>query len=74
MYSADRKNHANIAAAHSTAITFASATLRDANSESGISGCARLAIAMNSASAAAAPISATVCVDSQPASLPPTIP
>ncbi|CUJ06424.1 Uncharacterised protein [Achromobacter aegrifaciens] len=72
MYSADTKNHANMAAAHSTPTTLAVATLRRRNSPSGISGdSTRASIVRNSAiSAAAAPNRVNDCVEVQPASLP----
>src|SRR5215831_2803679 len=75
MYSAEMKNHANIAAAHSTPTTLAVDRLRSLNSVSGISGCAtRASMAMNNATPAhAAPSSVSVRAEVQPASLPPTI-
>ncbi|CAB3697368.1 hypothetical protein LMG26696_05219 [Achromobacter pulmonis] len=72
MYKADTKNHANMAAAHSTPTTLAVATLRRRNSASGINGSAtRASIRRNSAiSSAAAPSRPSDCAEVQPASLP----
>ena len=69
------KNHANIAAAHSTPTTLAVATLRRRNSPSGMSGAAtRASMARNSAiSTAAAASSPSVVAHVHPASLPFTI-
>ncbi|MNT07314.1 hypothetical protein D3C72_1420140 [compost metagenome] len=76
MYSAEMKNHANMAAAHSTPTTLATDTLRSLNRPSGISGCCtRASMAMKTASSTtAAPSRPIVCVEPQPASLPLTTP
>src|SRR5258706_5829782 len=72
MYSAEMKNHANSAAAHSTPTTLAVATLRSANMRSGKIGCdtrdSMVRNAINSARAIAS--CASVCADVQPAWLP----
>ena len=72
MYSAERKNQANIDAAQSTPTAFAVETLRRRNMASGISGWAtRASIARKIASSAvAAPSRPSVCTEAQPALLP----
>ena len=69
------KNHANMAAAHSTPTTLAVATLRRRKRPSGTSGeRTRASMPRNKASSTTAAASRpVVCVEVQPASLPFTI-
>src|SRR5690606_9182469 len=72
MYSAEIKNQANIAAAHSTPTAFAVARLRNRNRPSGINGeRARDSINRNAASSAADSVSSPIdWIEVQPAWLP----
>ncbi len=75
MYSADKKNHANMDAAQSTPTTLEMARLRRRSRASGTRGAAtRDSMAANTASSTAdAPSRPSDCAEVQPASLPLTM-